>query len=89
MDEIKKMKFDPTINAGHLLTFVGFLVTIFIGWTNLDKRVVVLEETKNAQALRDKHQDAIIAGHSAQIRESLNDIKAAIIRLDQKVEAIN
>ena len=88
MDDMKKVRFDPTINAGHLLTFVGFLVTIFIGWTNLDKRVVVLEENKNAQALRDKHQDAIIAGQSAQIRETLSDIKTAIIRLDQKIEAI-
>jgi len=88
MDDLKKVRFDPTINAGHLLTFLGFLVTIFIGWTNLDKRVVVLEENKNTQSIRDKHQDAIIAGQSAQIRESLSEIKAAIIRLDQKIETM-
>lgn len=84
----KKMRFDPTINLGHVLTFLGFLLTIFIGWQNLDKRVVVLEETRNAQTMRDKHQDATIATQSGQIRESLQEIKAAIIRLDNKIDAL-
>lgn len=88
MDELKKLRFDPTFNAGHLFTFVGFLITIFIGWTNLDKRVVVLEESRNTQTQKDKHQDAMLTGQSAQIRESLNEIKAAIIRLDNKIEAL-
>lgn len=88
MDEMKKLRFDPTINAGHLFTFAGFLITIFIGWTNLDKRVVVLEESRNTQTQKDKHQDATLAHQSAQIRESLSEIKAAIIRLDNKIEAL-
>lgn len=86
MDELKKMKFDPTINLGYVITFLGFILTISIGWTNLDKRVVVLEENRNAQLLRDKHQDSIITTQSGQIRESLNELKASLVRLEQKLD---
>ena len=36
------VRFDNTINLGHILTFLGFLVTIMVTWSTLDKRVVVL-----------------------------------------------
>lgn len=83
-----KVHFDASINLGHILTFIGFVVTIFIGWTNLDKRVVTLEEGRQTQYMRDQHQDKILSSESTQIRESLNDIKAALIRLDNKVEKL-
>lgn len=51
------LSFDPTINAGHLLTFAGFLLAGFAGWTTLDKRVVVLEEGRKGQEQVDRHQD--------------------------------
>ena len=46
----KGIKFDSTINLGHILTFLGFMVAGLTAWTTLDKRVVVLEESKKAQA---------------------------------------
>ena len=33
------VRFDNTINLGHILTFLGFLVTIMVTWSTLDKRV--------------------------------------------------
>lgn len=48
--EKKGIKFDSTINLGHILTFLGFMVAGLTAWTTLDKRVVVLEESKKAQA---------------------------------------
>ena len=33
------VRFDNTINLGHLLTFAGFLITIMVSWTTLDSRV--------------------------------------------------
>lgn len=84
-DEATKIKFDSTINLGHILTFIGFLVTIFVGWQNLDKRVVVLEENRHTQLLKDTHQDSLMNQQSNQIRESLSEIKAAIVRLENKV----
>lgn len=85
-EPLKQIRFDATINLGHILTFLGFILTIFIGWQNLDKRVVILEESRHTQVQRDKHQDALIENQSDQIRDSLTEIKAAIIRLDQKIE---
>ena len=46
----KGIKFDSTINLGHILTFLGFMVAGLTAWTTLDKRVVVLEENKKSQA---------------------------------------
>ena len=46
----KGIKFDSTINLGHILTFLGFMVAGLTAWTTMDKRVVVLEESKKAQA---------------------------------------
>lgn len=55
------LKFDPTINAGHILTFVGFLLAGFVGWTTLDKRVVVLEQERARQNTVDQHQDTLLS----------------------------
>ena len=81
-----KWRFDPTINLGHMLTFIGFLATIFIGWSTLDKRVTVLEERRISQAEIDRRQDEITASNLSAIRESLNDIKAALVRLQSQRE---
>lgn len=80
------MKFDPTINAGHLLTFAGFLLTGFIGWTTLDKRVVVLEEQKKSQELRDIAQDSRSAEKFIEIRETMTDIKRTLEVVREKLE---
>lgn len=83
-----KIKFDSTINLGHILTFLGFIVTIFVGWQNLDKRVVVLEENRHTQLLKDKHQDLNISQQSDHIRDSLSEIKAAILRLENDLKEL-
>lgn len=89
MSETTKPRFDPTINLGHIITFIGFLVTIFVGWTNLDKRVVVLEESRNTQLIRDKHQDALLIQQTVQADKVVAEIKAAIIRIEQKLDDMN
>ena len=68
-------KFDNTINLGHLLTFAGFLITIMVTWSTLDKRVVVLEEQKKAQDMRDSTQDQITSDKLSSIKETLVEIK--------------
>ena len=80
------LKFDPTINAGHLLTFAGFLLTGFIGWTTLDKRVVVLEEQRKAQEARDTSQDSRSAEKFGEVRETLSDIKRTLEIVRDKIE---
>lgn len=75
------VKFDATINLGHVLTFVGFVIAGFTAWSTLDKRVTVIEERASLQALVDKNQDATLNASMAQIKESLSDIKGRIDRL--------
>lgn len=82
------IKFDPTISYGHVLTLLSMSAAVLIGWQNLDKRVVVLEENRHAQTLKDKAQDSMQQANMAQLRESLTEIKSAIVRLDNKVEEL-
>lgn len=80
------LKFDPTINAGHLLTFAGFILTGFVGWTALDKRVVVLEEQRKAQEARDIGQDSRSTEKFVEIRETMTDIKRTLEIVRDKLE---
>ena len=83
----KGLKFDPTINAGHLITFAGFLLTMALGWSALDKRVVVLEESRKAQVQTDQHQDVIHRANIDAMRDSLTEIKQGIRELSQRLES--
>ena len=80
------MRFDNTINLGHLLTFAGFLITIMVSWTTLDKRVVVLEESRKAQAIMDSAQDLRSAEKFSEIRDTLGEIKRSVDRVNDKLE---
>lgn len=85
-EEKKRLSFDPTINAGHVLTFVGFLLSMMLGWSVMDKRVVVLEEARKAQAQVDAHQDALQRASNDSVRESLSEIKQGIRELSARFE---
>ncbi|MDP1686894.1 hypothetical protein [Hydrogenophaga sp.] len=82
----KRITFDPTINAGHILTSVIFVSGLFIGWTALDKRVVALEEGRKTQEQVDRHQDVMQGQNMTQIRESLVEIKRSVERVSDKLE---
>lgn len=80
----RRLTFDPTINAGHLLTFVSLMAAIVIGWNTLDKRVVVLEEAKQYQRERDQAQDAAIGEKLVDIREGIKDIRRSVEELKKE-----
>ena len=80
------MRFDNTINLGHLLTFAGFLITIMVSWTTLDKRVVVLEESRKAQEIMDSAQDLRSAEKFSEIRDTLGEIKRSVDRVNDRLE---
>ena len=77
-EQRRGLRFDPTVNAGHLLTFAGFILAGFVGWTTLDKRVVVLEEQRKAQEIRDAGQDARSADKFTEIKDTMNEIKRGV-----------
>ena len=80
------VRFDNTINLGHVLTFLGFLITIMVTWTTLDKRVVVLEESRKAQATIDSAQDLRTNEKFLEIKDALGEIKRAVERTNEKLE---
>lgn len=44
-------RFDFTINLGHILTFGSILLTLIVGWNQMDQRIARVEETlKNSTA---------------------------------------
>lgn len=82
----KKVTFDPTINLGHILTFLGFVVGIGVSWSTLDKRLTIMEESRKTQEQIDRSQDQVASQNMLQIRESLGDIKASLGKLTDKLE---
>ena len=82
----KGIKFDSTINLGHMITFIGLLITIMVTWSTLDKRVVVLEESRKAQELRDAGQDQRNGDQMTAIKETLVEIKTNVIGLREKLD---
>jgi peptidoglycan hydrolase CwlO-like protein len=78
----KRLTFDPTINAGHILTFISMVVAVTVSYSLLDKRVGVLEE---------RSRDAIIqaADKQAEQKESLHEIKSDIKDLQHSVNEIS
>lgn len=83
-----RIRFDGTVNAGHILTFAGFLITIFVGWTALDKRVVVLEEGRLTQRQVDLHQNEMTRSEMTQIKDSLVEIKRSVERVNDQLRGI-
>jgi hypothetical protein len=80
----KRPRFDPTINLGHLLTFVGFMLAGFGAWSTLDKRVLILEENRKTQATIDQAQDARYDHGIRQVQGQLDRIDTKIDRLIEK-----
>lgn len=83
--ERKHVRWDPTINIGHILSagasIVASLVFVMASWTAMDKRVVVLEEARatQSQAARDR-QD--------QTNEKFNDVKSTLAEIKQTMESL-
>jgi hypothetical protein len=81
-----KVRYDPTINLGHILTFIGFIVALATAWFNIDKRILVLEQATARQTIIDASQDSerrIIQIHT---NEVVQDIKATLTRIENKVD---
>jgi len=74
----RRLNFDPTINAGHILTFLGMMFALFAGWTSLDKRVVTLERDSVHQQKIDTAQDAAIKDKFEDIKALVRDVQASV-----------
>lgn len=79
----KRIRFDGTINLGHILTFVGFMAAGISAWNLMDKRVVILEEARLVQVQTDKRQDEDRAEMKKAMRE---DVKELMRKIDMLLE---
>jgi len=80
------VRFDPTINLGHVLTFIGFLLTALLTWSSMDKRVTVLEEARKVQEARDIHQDVRLSEKMGEIHDSLTELKRGVEQVRDRLE---
>lgn len=78
----RKVHFDPTVNLGHVLTFVGFIVMGFSAYSALDKRVTVIESHTAQAAERTREQDA-------RFKETLGEIRSDVKDLQRSVNDVN
>lgn len=85
-EQQKRVTYDPTINLGHILTFVGFIFGIVVSWATLDKRLTIVEEGRKTQEQIDRSQDQAATQNMSRISESLSDIKVSIGKLTDKLE---
>lgn len=76
------IKYDPTINLGHVLTFASMVAAVMASYSLLDKRVGVLEE-RSAQAMSQA------ADRQAEQKDALREIKADIKDLQRSVNEIS
>lgn len=75
---MNRVSFDPTINLGHVLTFVGFIVSGFTAYNALDKRVTVIESQAAAIVERTRDQDV-------RLKDTLTEIKGDVKELQRSV----
>jgi hypothetical protein len=77
-----KVKFDPTINLGHILTFLAMVVGVMSSYAILDKRVGVLEERSNSAISQ-------AADKVAEQKDALKEIKSDVKDLQRSVNEIS
>ncbi len=80
-----RIRFDKTINLGHVLTIVSFLGLTLTQWNMMDKRVVVLEEFRTAQRDRDTSQDTTTREKAQEVKDALGELKRSVEKLADKL----
>lgn len=78
----RRLIFDPTINLGHVLTFVGFIAAGFGAYSTLDKRLTIQEEKTSAAEMRQREQQT-------QVKESLQEIRADVKEVQRSINDVN
>lgn len=78
----RRVAFDPTINLGHVLTFVGFMIAGFSAYSTLDKRVTLIESQMVTSTTHVRDQDN-------RLKDTLSDIRADVKELQRSFNFMN
>jgi hypothetical protein len=82
-----RVKFDKTINLGHVLTAFSFIMVAVAQWSLMDKRVVILEEFKISQREKDTVQDNQSKEKFQEVRDALADLRRSVEKVADKIGA--
>ncbi len=74
------IRFDGTVNLGHVMTFAAGMFAGFAVYNSVDKRILVLEEARAFQVQRDIQQDTLARERADVISQGLGKID---LRLDK------
>lgn len=75
----RRVQFDPTINLGHVLTFLGFLATGSVAYFDLRERIAM-------QELRTASVSVEIENEKARTRETLREMRDDMREVRRGVE---
>jgi hypothetical protein len=85
VEERRKIRWDPTINMGHVLSatasIVASLVFVIALYTSVDRRLVVLEEARASASLNARDRDD-------RLKEKFDDLKGGIKDTRESVELL-
>lgn len=84
-DPENRVRFDKTINLGHILTMISFLLLTLTQWNMMDKRVVVLEEFRATQRDRDTSQDTLTREKAQEVKDTLGELKRSVEKLADRM----
>jgi hypothetical protein len=87
MRDNNRVRFDKTINLGHIISALLMLASVMFSWSVMDKRVVVLEEARAAQRERDTAQDLVSRDKFQEVKDALQDLRRAVEKVSDKVGA--
>jgi len=85
----KKINFDPTINLGHVLTFIAMVVSVMTAYGLLDKRISVLEEKSNAARMQAVERQSEQKDTLREIKDDIKDLQKSINEISRVVGGKN
>lgn len=72
---------DKTLNVSHLLTTVVIAGSLFAYANNMDRRVAILEEKMQAQAVQNQQSAADVKDLAADVKHELRLLRTELLRV--------
>ena len=85
----RKVFFDPTVNLGHVLTFLGFMIAGFSAYSSIDKRVTLIEQTAVITQERTRERDGQVKETLAEVKGDVKDVSRTLSDVQRTVESIS
>lgn len=83
----RSFSFDPTINLGHVLTFCGFIVTGFIGYSSLERRVALVEQMQRSAIETAADKSSLQNQALQEMRQDIKDTQRSIAEISRMLAA--